>query len=50
MYKIHHPKTDVDRLYVKWKELDSGLLRNEVTNKEEIFNTAKYLNTKYAEE
>ena len=48
MYKIHHPKTDVDRLYVK-REGDSGLLRTEATNKAEIINTVKYLNTKYAE-
>jgi hypothetical protein len=47
MYKIHHPKTDVDRLYVK-REGDSGLLRIEATNKAEIINTAKYLNIKYA--
>jgi len=50
MYKMHHPKTDVDRLYVKRKEGDSGLLRMEATNKAEIMNVAEYLNTKYAEE
>ena len=43
---MHHPKTDVDRLYVKRIEGDSGLLRNEETNKAEIFNIAEYLNTK----
>ena len=50
MYKMHHPKTDVDRLYVKRKEGDSGLLRMEATNKAEIMNVAEYLNTKCAEE
>jgi hypothetical protein len=52
MYKMHHPKTDVDRLheYVKRKEGDSGLLRTEATNKAEIINIAEYLNTEHAEE
>jgi hypothetical protein len=47
---MHHPTTDVDRLYVKRKEGESGLLRIQVTNKTEIMNIAEYLNTKYAEE
>ena len=49
MHKMHHPRTDVDRLYVKRKG-DSGLLRIEVTNKAEIINTAEYLNTEHTEE
>jgi hypothetical protein len=49
MYKMHHPKTDVDRLYVKRKEEDSGLLRTEATNKAEIISISEYQNTKYAE-
>ena len=46
---MNHPKTDVERLHIKRKEVDSGLLRTEVTNKAEIISTAEYQNTKYAE-
>ena len=27
MYKVHHPKTDIDRLYVKRKEGGRGLVQ-----------------------
>jgi hypothetical protein len=49
MYKMHHPKADIDRLYVKRKEGGRGLLQVEVAYKTEIINIniAEYLNTKY---
>jgi hypothetical protein len=47
MYKMHHPKADIDRLYVKWKEGERGMVQVEVAYKTEIFNIAEYLNTKY---
>jgi hypothetical protein len=50
MYKIHHPKADIDRLYVKRKEGGRGLVQVEAAYKEEIINTAEYLNTKYKED
>ena len=49
MYKIHHTKTDTDRLYVKTKEGGRGLLQIEVSHKAEIINIAEYLNAKYRE-
>jgi hypothetical protein len=45
MYKMHHPKADVDRLYVKRKEGGRGL-----AYKAEIINIAEYLNTKHKED
>ena len=50
MYKMHHPKADVDRLYVKRKAGGRGLLRVEAAYKAEIINIAEYLNTKYKED
>jgi len=47
MYKMHHPKADIDRLYVKRKGGGRGLLQIEATYKAEIINIAEYLNTKY---
>ena len=47
MYKMHHPKADIDRLYVKRKEGGRGLLQIEAAHKTEIMNTAEYLNTNY---
>jgi hypothetical protein len=47
MYKMHHPKGDIDRLYVKRKEGGKGLVQVEVAYKTEIINIAEYLNTKY---
>jgi len=41
MYKIHHPKADIDRLYVQRKGGGRGLLQIEVTYKAEIINTAQ---------
>ena len=36
MYKIHHPKADIDRLYVKRKEGGRGLVKAEAAYKAEI--------------
>jgi hypothetical protein len=47
MYKMHHPKADIDRLYVKRKEGRRGLVQVEAAHKTEIINIAEYLNTKY---
>jgi hypothetical protein len=49
MYKIHHPKADLDRLYVKRKG-GRGLVQVQTAYKAEIINTAEYLNTKYKED
>jgi hypothetical protein len=48
IYKMHHPKADIDRKYVKSKG-GRSLLQNGATNKAEFINTAEYLNTKYTE-
>jgi hypothetical protein len=45
MYKIHHTKSDIDRLYVKRKG-GRLLVQAEATYEAEIVNTAEYLNTK----
>jgi len=45
MYKMYHPKTDINRLYWKRKEGARGLLQFEATYKTEIVNTVGYLNT-----
>jgi hypothetical protein len=47
MYKVHHPKADIDRLYVKRKEGGRGLVQVEATYKAEITSIAEYLNTNY---
>jgi hypothetical protein len=47
MYKMHHPKADIDRLYIKRKEGGRGLVQAEVVYKTEIINIAEYLNTNY---
>jgi hypothetical protein len=44
MYKMHHPKANIDRLYVKTKEGERGLAQTEAAYKTEIINTAEYLN------
>jgi hypothetical protein len=49
MYKMLHPKPDIDRLYVKRKEGGRGLLQAEVAYKAEIINIAEYLNINYKE-
>ena len=50
MYKIHHPKDDIDRLHVKRKEGERGLVQVEAAYKAEIINIAEYLNTNYKED
>jgi len=50
MYKMHCPKADIDRLYVKRKEGGRGLVQVEAAYKAEIINIAEYLNTKYKED
>ena len=44
MYKMHHQKADIDRLYVKRKGGGRGLVQVEVAYK------AHYLNTNYKED
>jgi len=46
MYKMHHPKADMDRLYVKRKG-GRSLLQIEAAYKVEIFNIAEYLKESY---
>jgi len=50
MYKMHHPKADIDRLYVKRKEGGRRLVQIEAVYKAEIINIAEYLNTYYKED
>jgi len=47
MYKLNHPKTDIDRLYVKRKEGGKGLVQVEAAYKAEITGIAECLNTNY---
>ena len=47
MYKMHHLKADIDRLYVKRKEGDRGLMQVETAYKAEIISIAEYLSTNY---
>ena len=49
MYKMHHPKADIDRLYVKRKG-GRGLVQVKAAYKAEIINIAEHLNTKYKED
>jgi len=50
MYKMHQPKADIDRLYVKRKEGGRGLVQTEAPYKAAIINIAEYLNTNYKED
>ena len=50
MYKMHHPKADIDRLYVKRKEGGRGLVQVEAAYKSEIINIAEQLNTNFKED
>ena len=49
MYKMHHPKPDIDGLYVIRKGGGRGLLQIEATYEAEIINIAEYLNAKYTD-
>ena len=44
---MHHPKTDIDRLYVKRKEGGREMVQTEAAYKAVIMNIAEYLNTSY---
>ena len=46
---MHHPKADIDRLYVKMKG-GRGLVQAEAAYKAEIINIAEYLNTNYKDD
>jgi hypothetical protein len=46
---MHHPKADIDRLYVKRKEGGRGLVQVGPAYKREKINIAVYLNIKYKE-
>jgi len=48
MYKMHHPKADIERLCVKKKEGGRGLVQVEAAYKAEIINIAEYQITKMA--
>ena len=50
MYKMHHPKADIDRLYGKRKEGERGLVQIEAAYKAEIISIAEYLNTNHKED
>jgi hypothetical protein len=50
VYKMHHPKADTDRLYVKRKGGGRGLVQAEAAYKADIINIAEYLNTKDKED
>ena len=50
MYKMHHTKADIDRLYVKRNEGCRGPVQVEAAYKAEIINIAEYLNTNYKED
>jgi hypothetical protein len=43
MYKMHHPKADIDRLYVKRKEVGRGLVQIEAGYKAEIINVVSQI-------
>jgi hypothetical protein len=47
MYKVHHTKADIDRLYVKRKEGRRGLVQGEAAYKAEITSIVEYLKTNY---
>ena len=50
MYKMHHPKANIKRQYVKREEGGRGLVKVEAAYKAEIINIAEYLNTNYKDD
>jgi hypothetical protein len=50
MYKMHQPKADIDRLYIKRKKEERVQVQIEAALKAEINFIAKYLNTNYIED
>ena len=47
---MHHPKANIDRLYVKRKEGGRGMVQVDLAYKAEIINNAEYFNTNYKED
>jgi len=47
---MHHPKADMDRLYVNRKEAGKVLVQIEAAYEAEIINISEYLNTNYKED
>ena len=47
IYKMHHPKAAIDRLYVTRKEGGRGLVQIEAAYEAEIMNIAEYLKINY---
>ena len=47
VYRMHHPKADIDSLYVKRKEGGRELVQIEAAYKAEIINIAEYVNTNF---
>jgi hypothetical protein len=47
MYKMHHPKADIDTLHTNRIKGGTGMLQIELTYKVELIDVAEYLNTKY---
>jgi hypothetical protein len=45
LYKMHHPKADIDRLYLKRTEGGRGPLQSKATCRAEKISIAEYLNT-----
>jgi hypothetical protein len=45
MYKVYHPKADIDRLYVKRIEGGRGLVQIKAAYKAELTSIAEYRNT-----
>jgi hypothetical protein len=41
MYKMHHPKADIDRLYGKRKKGERGLVQIEAAYKAELISIAE---------
>ena len=50
MYKIYHPKADIDRLYVKRTEGGRELVQIEAACKAGIINITEYRNTNYKDQ
>jgi len=50
MYKMHHPKADLDRLYIKRKEGGRELVQIEAAYNAGIINIAECLSTNYKDQ
>ena len=49
MYKMHHSKADIERLYITRKQGWRGMVQTEAAYKAEIINMAEYFNINYKE-